>query len=382
MGSFAQRAAVPLVLLLLAISGVIIYLGSESDDKIVTAYFPRTVGLYEGSDVRVLGVGVGKIDTVTPEGTQVKVVMHYDKEVDVPSDVRAVVISPSIVGDRYVQLTPAYSGSGKVLADNTVLDRTRTAVPLELDQVYGSLDKLTVALGPNGANSKGALNDLLEVTARNFGGQGKQFNTTIKNFSRLSQTLDDNKDELFGSAAELQKFITTLADNDTTVRRFNTSLGRVSTTLAGERQELGSALSNLAVALDEVGDFVRDNRAILTKNISGLNKVSKTIVKQRANLDETLRLAPIALNNLQLAYNPDAGTLDTNANIGELFGNILGDPKQFLCSLVSANDPSGAACDLIDSLPLPRTSPFAPGTGSSSGDAFDPTLGGLVGVDQ
>ena len=38
----------------------------------------------------------------------------------IPDDVKAIVVSPSIVGDRYVQLAPAYSG-GTVLADNASL---------------------------------------------------------------------------------------------------------------------------------------------------------------------------------------------------------------------------------------------------------------------
>ena len=85
-------------------------------------------------------------------------------------------------------------------------------MPLELDQIYGSLDELNVALGPNGANENGALTDLLETTAANFGGQGAQFHQTIQDFSKLSETLDDNKEELFGSARELEGFISTLAD--------------------------------------------------------------------------------------------------------------------------------------------------------------------------
>ena len=39
--------------------------------KTLTAHFPRTVSLYEGSDVRVLGVPVGKVDKVDAAGTDV-----------------------------------------------------------------------------------------------------------------------------------------------------------------------------------------------------------------------------------------------------------------------------------------------------------------------
>ena len=64
------------------------------------------------------------------------------RRTSVPADAKAVIISPSIVGDRFVQLTPVYKG-GRVLADGaTPRHQDRTAVPLELDQIYPSLDDL------------------------------------------------------------------------------------------------------------------------------------------------------------------------------------------------------------------------------------------------
>ena len=127
--------------------------------------------------------------------------MTYDDDVKLPADAKAVIIAPSVVGDRYVQLTPAYSGTGDVLTDGAELSVEQTSQPLELDQIYDSLDRLNVALGPRGANRNGALSDLLSVTADNFGGQGATFRRTVEDFSRLSATLSDNKEELFGSAA-------------------------------------------------------------------------------------------------------------------------------------------------------------------------------------
>ena len=371
-----KRAVAPLVIFTLVVIAGFTIIGGGEDDARLTAYFPRTVSLYEGSDVRVLGVSVGTVEKIIPDGTRVRVEMTYDPEVRLPADARAMIISPAIVGDRYVQLTPAYTG-GAEMPRNAVLESS-SAVPLELDEIYANLDRLTVALGPNGANSGGALSDLLEVTAANFGGQGSQFNQTIRNFGRLSKTLDDNKEELFGAAAELQKFITTLADNDTTVRAFNDSLGRVSTLLAGERQELASSLENLATALTEVGGFVKENREILGTDIKGLNRFAKVLVRQRETLDETLRIAPLALNNLALTYNPDTGTLDTNANVGNLITEIENNPSAVLCALVSANDPDGSICDVIEGLPLPRAATLGPGTGSLYTSSSDATLGGLV----
>ncbi len=365
------------VVLLLLLAGVVWMLGGESDRKTVTAYFPRAVSIYEGSDVRVLGVAVGQVEEVVPEGTQVKVVMTYDEDVDVPQDAEAVIVSPSVVGDRYVQLTPAFEDGDERMADNTVIKADKTGIPLELDEIYSSIDKLTVALGPEGANREGALTDLLEQTAKNFGGQGEQFHQTIKDFGKLSETLDNNKDELFESATQLEGFIKTLADNDETVRGFNRSLGNVSTLLNDERQELTTALSNLGTALDEVATFVKTNRAVLGRNIKDVNRVAKVLVRQRAALDEILRAGPLALTNLYHTYNPKDATLDTNANIGNILHELTTKPSSVVCALIAPGDASGQVCDLVRKL-LPRGAPF--GIGSAFSQPYDPTLNGLVEV--
>ena len=305
--------------------------------------------------------------------------MHYDADVNVPADAKAVIVSPSIVGDRYIQLTPVYE-SGPKLADGAVLQTDQTAVPLELDQIYSSIDQLDVALGPNGANKNGALSDLLATTAKNFGGEGAQFHQTIQDFSTLSKTLDDNKEALFGSARELEGFISTLATNDQTVRQFNQSLSGVSDMLSGEKEELAAALHNLSIGLGDVATFVRDNRDILGKNIEHIDRVAKVLVKQRAALDETLSDAPLALNNLTLTYNPQAGTLDTNANLGELVNQIASDPQTPGLRLPQPRPTRAASCATWPARSLKRSAPF--GTGSSYGQPFDPTLGGLVATEQ
>ncbi|WP_426242447.1 MCE family protein [Nocardioides sp. LHG3406-4] len=373
-----RKLLVPAVIGALVVAAALTMFGGEKH-KTLVAHFPRVISVYEGSDVRVLGVSVGTVTEVRPSGTDVVVTMEYDADTKLSAGAKAAVISPSIVGDRFVQITPVYTG-GEVLADGVELDVEHTAVPLELDQIYSSIDSLTVALGPTGANRQGALSDLLDTTAENFGGQGEAFNTTIENFGKLTKTLDDNKEELFGSTAQLGAFIKTLADNDQTVRDFNTSIAQVSDMLAGERQELKASLKNLAGALTQVSSFVQENREILGRNIKGLNRVSKVLVKQRDALDEVLRTAPLALNNLALTYNPQAGTLDTRANIGELINQISADPATLLCGLTGQADKSGRVCDLIKDA-LPRSAALG-GVATRSQPLTDPTLGGLVEVER
>ena len=351
------------------------------DKKYGTASFPRTVSLYEGSDVRILGVTVGKVESVEPAGTKVLVRFSYDAKYDVPSDASAVLIAPAIVGDRFVQLTPVYKGGAK-LPDNAVLGLDRTEVPLELDEIYQSIDDLTVALGPKGANKDGALTRLLDTTAGNFAGQGKQFHETIENLGQLTGTLANNKDELFGTAREIERFVKALAQNDKTVRDFNDSLASAAGVLEGERADLSAALHNLGVAMKEVSSFVRENKDGLSKNIKGLNVIAKILVKQRAALDEVLKVAPQALDNLYHTYNNTTGTLDTRANLAENMNDVKTRPDVVLCGLIGSVDASGQICNLIKGA-LGRSAALAQGNRAPRTvevEHIDKTLGGLLAV--
>src|SRR5262249_43374148 len=160
------------------------------------------------SDVRILGVPVGTVDSVTPHGEMVRVELSYDAKYDVPADAKAVIISPAIVGDRYVQLAPAYDG-GPVIPDGAHLDTAQT--------------DLSVALGPKGANANGALSRLINASAANLDGNGKMINQTLHDLSLLSGTLSNNKDELFGAVSQVEEFVRALKVNDGAVRAFNSS---------------------------------------------------------------------------------------------------------------------------------------------------------------
>jgi len=363
-----------------------------SNDKIhVTGMFSRAVGLYPGSDVRVLGVPIGTVISVTPKGNQVAVEFEYDAAIRVPATAKAAVVAPSLVSDRYIQLLPAYT-SGPAMRSGTTIALDRTAVPVELDRISESLDDLMVALGPEGANKDGALSRLLDTGAKNLQGQGTAIHDTNHDLSLALQTLAGGKNDLFGTVKNLQSFTSTLATNDSQVRRLNTDLASVSDQLAGERGDLAAMLKNLAVALNETSSFVHDNRAVLKTNVDQLTSVTTTIAKQRGALAETLKNAPVAVSNLQNAYNPTSGTLDTRNNAAQ-----LNDPALLLCALITGPTGTGNTdlCKSIQTLlkvpaapsglalPLNLLSgmPTDPALSADIGGAA-PTLGGLLGGDR
>jgi phospholipid/cholesterol/gamma-HCH transport system substrate-binding protein len=350
----ARGALAVLFLVLLAVTAGCGVIGGDPEQRTLTARFDRAVGLYESSDVRVLGVKIGKVTSIVPEGDDVRVDMTYDAKYKIPADAKAVVIAPSIVSDRYVQLTPVYRG-GDVMASGVTLSGDRTAVPVELDDIYDSFNELNLALGPKGANKDGALSDLLDVSARNLDGNGEMLGQTLKDFSLGLTALSDSREELFGTVANLADFSNTIARSDETVRTFNRDLADVAAQLEGEREDLAQATASLSIALGEVASFVRENREDLTVNIADLAEATRFLRDRQASLEEFLSTSATALSNLQLAYNPDSGTLDTrDNNVAESEGN----PALVLCEILQTvgQDPEDCkeATDAIfGGLPIP-----------------------------
>jgi phospholipid/cholesterol/gamma-HCH transport system substrate-binding protein len=363
------------VVVLGLLAGLVVTLLSHGGSRDGTAYFTRAVGLYKGSDVRILGVRVGQVRTVTAEGDRVRVDFAYDDKYKVPANAKAVVVAASVVSDRYVQLLPAYTG-GPVLADGAHIPLSRTAVPVELDRIFASLNNLNVALGPKGANKNGALSRLLQVGADNLDGQGANINQTVSDLSKALTTLANGKQDIFGTVRNLAVFTTALANSDSQVGAFNQDLASVADQLAGDRGELALALKNLAIALGQVASFVKENKTNLTSDIKNLADITGTLAKQKDAISEVLEAGPDALANLNLAYNGGSGTLDTRNNAEQ-----SQDPSVFLCELLRSTGEPKSACTQLDKVlagvkfPKPGKQGFAP---SQSG-APDLTLGGILG---
>jgi phospholipid/cholesterol/gamma-HCH transport system substrate-binding protein len=319
----AMRPVYRAVIAVVAVVAVVLGVTAASSaggggTKHVTAWFTRTIGVYQGNDVRILGVKVGKVDKLTVRGTYVEVKMSYDGKYKLPADVDAVIVPPSVVSDRYIQLTPVYTG-GPVLENHALLTTQRTQVPLEFDEIFKNLDKLNNALGPKGANASGALSRLIEVSAQNLSGNGEVLNGALKEFSGAISTLAGSRTNLFDTVTQLQQFTTMLAQNDGGVRALNLNLQKVGAQLAGERHDLGAALANLSTALQLVNSFVADNRTRLTSDIHKLTSVTNVLSREKEAITEVIDMAPFALSNLSLAYDPKAKTLDTLDAAGQPF---------------------------------------------------------------
>jgi virulence factor Mce-like protein len=354
------RAGNIIALLIVAaiIAAVVVVFSTTQSGTKYSAIFDNVIGVYPESDVRVLGVKVGTVDSVQPEGTHVRVDFHVSGQ-KLPADAKALVVIPTVVADRYIQITPAYAG-GPVLPPGTVIPNSRTGSPAEYDDLLAAAQKLSLSLGPKGVNKNGALSEALTTLSRNLNGNGQRLNTALDNASQAINTLSASRNDLAGTIRGLQSFTTNLKQNDPQVRAFTLQFAQVNHYLAGEREDLGRALHDLSEVLGEVASFVRDNRHEIRNNVDQLSDVLDTINANRLQLDQVLDVAQLPLDGLANAYNASSGTLDTRTQpLSTLLCTIFNQaPAVFasgemqLARLVGAPDPTHP-CTGIGSLPLP-----------------------------
>lgn len=322
----------------------------------ITAYFPSTSGLYKGDDVRVLGVSVGKVDSVEPGDEQVKVRMSVDRGVDIPADARAVIISPSLVTARFVQLAPAYTG-GDTLGDGDEIPIERTAVPVEWDDIKSELSELATTLGPVGDDEQGSFGRFVDTADANLDGNGERMRETLRELSATLTTLSDGRTDLFGTIRNLQHFVEVISASNEQIVQFGGRLASVSSVLAGVSDELGSGLDNLDLAIADVRRFLDSSGTELTESTQRLADVTQILVDKRPEVERVLHSGPTALVNFYQLYKPAQGTFT-----GAIALNNTADPLSFLCGSVRAleendSDRSADLCaaqlaPVIDSLAM------------------------------
>lgn len=312
----APRNRVLLAVALVAVMALTVGFRDKGSTDLV-AWFPSTDGIYAGDEVRVLGVPVGKIDSIDPQGGKVRVAFHVDSEVKIPKGAKAVIVAPSLVSSRYLQLTPRYDG-GPALADGSTIDLADTAVPVEWDEIKEQVNGLAEALGPRGANEDGALSGLVDAGSAALDGQGATINQTIADLSNAISVLDSGGDDAFAVVRNLQVFVAALAQSDGQMKKFIENLDAVSTVLADDRLLVRKALRSLSVAVVDVEGFIKDNRDGLDTAVTRLSDLMQVVNKQQGDLAQILHVAPNALENLTESYHESQNAVGVNLNAANI----------------------------------------------------------------
>lgn len=125
---------------LVAAGGFLAFSYTTADIAAVSGYkimarFDRADGIREGADVRMSGIRIGQITQMylEPETYYAVVEMEIDEAVKLPNDSSAEIASESLLGGRYMALTPG--GASDYLAAGGEVRYTQS--PVSLEQLIG-----------------------------------------------------------------------------------------------------------------------------------------------------------------------------------------------------------------------------------------------------
>lgn len=322
--------AVALVVLLVGAIAVVTHIADTARRVHVTAYFDNTTGIYPGDQVRILGIPVGEIETITPSPSRATVTFWVDRKYSVPADVQAVILSPAVVSARVIQLTPAYTG-GPLMTDGGVIPQSRTAVPVEWDELRQQLAKLTESLQPATPGGVAPAGALINTAADNLRGQGANIRDAIAALSQALSALGDHSTDIFSTVKNVSILVTALQSSGDVLASLNQNFAAVTGLLANDPGEVGHAVEDLNSAVREVQGFIADNREPLGISLDKLASTTQSVVSSLGDIKQVLHVAPNSLANFTNVYYPATASL-TGANVFPHFAN----PLQFICSAVEA----------------------------------------------
>jgi phospholipid/cholesterol/gamma-HCH transport system substrate-binding protein len=299
------------------------------------AYFPNTNGLYTGDEVRILGVEVGTVEKIEPQPGATKVTFSVDSQYPVPADVKAAILSPSLVSARAIQLVPAYSGGPKLLAGTTIPEQ-RTAVPVEWDDFRQQLEKLNDSLQPTTPDGPSAVGEFINSAADNLRGQGDSAHDTIIKLSQAVSALGDHSTDIFSTVRNLQLLVSALSSSSDLLAAFNVNLADVSTALSNTPNEVADATQGLDGVVRDLRGFLADNREGIGVTVDRLNAITTALNDSRGDVKQVLHITPTVFQNFMNIYQP-AQSAVTGILAPVNFANTV----QFICSAIQAASRQG-----------------------------------------
>lgn len=310
-----------------------------ADKLTITAVMEDSAGLFVGNDVGILGVPVGEVVEIVPDGKQVRVVMEIDGDQAVPANAGAVVVARSVATDRYVELTPVYR-SGAKMADDAEIPLNRTKTPVDFDEVLEAVNTFATGIAGQG-EAKDAVKRLVTEGAGTFRGKGQLFNRAVSNLGIAMNSIASERHNITATIESLDTLVGEIDQNRELVGNFITQVSEASQILAAERNNFRSALRGLSDTVELVAEFAKDHRSEVVRSLNQSNDVMRTLLSKQAEVADVLEKMPLALQNLQRVVGPEGLRVRTHVTDIAL-GNVLellcdGVPGLDICSLIGAD---------------------------------------------
>lgn len=284
---------------------------------IVEAEFPRTFNLFPGSPVKILGLEAGIVETLDfDEGSDTVLArLRIDPDVTLPADVQVLILTDALLGERIVQLTPAYTDGPTFEAGGRIAEVG--AVPAEFDELLDALNGFVEGI------QGGDLPRLVDNLAELLDGNGDNLGTTLEATRDALNVLRDYDQDLVRLASKLAGVNETLNQRRTQLGDMIQDFAELSRVLAEQRVPLDQALSSLAVLADETGRLLDTNRTLLERDVSTLTRVGQTAVRNLDDLSAMLLNSGELFRHAERVLNRDHNWLPLTNNTDQLVNYTL-----------------------------------------------------------
>lgn len=242
----------------------------------------RSFNLFPGSPVRVLGVKVGVItDIGVREGDDfvTATVQISDETRLIPADGTAVIVTESLLGERFIQLEPFEQGDDPAPTTGHVIPIARTSVPAEFDEVLEGLNEFVGGLNPEDVSR------FFSNLAAVLEGNGERIGGTVEQARVAINVLQEHDDELVNLASRLADLNETLGTRDEAIGDIIEDWNTVASTIVNERGDLDQALAGLARFSDVMAELLEEHRPGLEDDIETVTRVGRTAVRNLGQLE-------------------------------------------------------------------------------------------------
>jgi phospholipid/cholesterol/gamma-HCH transport system substrate-binding protein len=278
----------------------------------VTANFVAADGLFIGNNVDLLGIKVGTVTAVQPQGATVKVTMRLPADTKIPAAAHAYILAPDVVSDRYIELTPVYRG-GPAMADGAAIPVERTHAPISWDKLMRTVDELLTTFGPSKTDPQGILGPALRDGAKILHGNGSKLRRAVQAINQASTVLVGDTPDATAALKSFNGLVSMLNRHQGSIDRLSRSVSALSDEFAGEQSTISDTVTQLAQALTQLSTLIHDNRAQLHGTVTDLAHFSTTLAGLRGKLANTLDVGPLAFQNVSRAV--DGGQLRVRLNM-------------------------------------------------------------------
>lgn len=260
-------------------------------------------GIFTNAEVTYRGVDVGRVGALRPtaNGAEVDLVIRRSAPAIPAEGLRAEVKNLSVIGELYVDLTPA-AGSGPYLHDGSVIAAVQTRTPVPPAQLLSGLNKFVASVPAESTQT------VLDEMSKAFGGGGQDLGRLLDSSSVLLDAAQRSVEQTTRLIEDGSVVLRTQNRTAGSITSFSRNLKLLAAQLAVADPALNRLITAAPLATTQLSDLLRESGPGFSRLISDLLTTSRLMDPRGAALRQLLITYP-ALARAAYSAVPGDGTV-------------------------------------------------------------------------